>query len=148
MISPTLMKWIGAALSALVLLVCVYAKGRNDVQVKFNAYKAEVAAAAHAQEEKTRQIEVKNAKTTQEATDNHRKQLAILRGYYANRMSNAGTGRLPTVSSGTAGADGAPGDFVSAIPPVDVLAAQCAETTLTLTNLQGWVTKVSENTND
>lgn len=146
--NPVLLRWIGAALSALVLLACVYAKGRNDVQVKFNAYKAEVAAAAHAQEEQTRRIEVKNAKATQEASDLHRKQLAVLRSYYAQRLPNAGTGSLPQVSGSAPGADGTSPDYLSVIPAADVLASQCAETTLMLTNLQGWVTRVSENTND
>ncbi len=148
MINPFMLRWIGAALSALVLLACVYAKGRHDVQVKFNLFKAEVKAAAEAQEKKTRQIEVKNAQTTQAVADNHRKQLAILRGYYAQRLPNPSAGRLPQVPGSTGGTDGAASDYLSAIPPVDVLASQCAETTLTLTNLQGWVTKVSENTND
>lgn len=148
MMNPILLRWVGIALSALVLLASVYAKGRHDVQVKFNAYKAEVKAAAASQEEKTHQIEVKNAKATQQAADNYRKQLAVLRGYYAVRLPNAGPGHLSAPPVGTAGTDGASPDYVSAIPPVDVLARQCAETTLMLTSLQGWVIKVSENTND
>ena len=148
MMNPLLLRWVGIALTALVLLACVYAKGRHDVQVKFNAYKAEVKAAAAAQEAKTNQIEVKNAKATQQAADNHRKQLAILRGYYAQRLPDSGPGRLSALPSGTAGADGASPDYLSVIPAADVLASQCAETTLMLTNLQGWVTRVSENTND
>lgn len=148
MMNPALLRWIGLALTAAVVLGAVYAKGRHDVQVKFNAYKAEVKAAADAQEEKTRQIEVKNAKATEEASANYRKQLAILRGYYAQRLPNAGAGSLPQISIGSAGTDGASANYVSAIPAVDILTSQCAETTLMLTGLQGWVQKIAENAND
>lgn len=147
-LNPTLLRWAGLALAALVVLAGVYAKGRHDVQVKFNAYKAEVKAQADAQEEKTRQIEAKNAKATQQSADNYRKQLAVLRSYYAQRLPNAGTSRVPELSGATAGTDGATTNDVSFIPAADVLASQCAKTTLMLTGLQGWVTKVYENTND
>jgi len=148
MINPQLLRWAGIAFTVLALLACVYAKGRHDVQVKFNAYRAEVKAVAAAQEAKTRQIEVKNAKATQQIEASHRQQLAILRSHYAQRLPNSGTSNLSKVSIGTARPDGTAADHVPAFPTTDILAAQCAETTLALVGLQTWVEKVSENSND
>lgn len=40
-ITPTIIRYAGIAVTILTLLLGVYAKGRHDVQVKFNAYKME-----------------------------------------------------------------------------------------------------------
>ena len=49
-LSTVAIRWIGGVVLVLLVLGGVYAKGRHDVQVKFDAYKAEVKAAAAAQE--------------------------------------------------------------------------------------------------
>ena len=53
-------RWIGGILLVLSVIFGIYYKGRLDERKLFNAYKAEVKAAADAQEEKTKQIEAKN----------------------------------------------------------------------------------------
>ena len=138
----TTARWIGAALLVLAILAGVYAKGRHDVQVKFDAYKAEVKAVAAAQEEKTRQIEAKNERLFKETQNAYNTKLNALRAYYS--MRNAGKGgsglsQLPIAAAGTYAAT------ADNLPPVATLAAQCAETTLTLTALQDWVKNVATN---
>ena len=135
-----LARWIGAALLVLVILGGVYFKGRHDVQVKFDAYKAEVKAVADAQEEKTRQIEAKNKRLNEETANAYKTQLAYLRTYYGVR--NKGTGVLPPVSDSTTGVDGYSPDH---LPAPAILAGQCAETTLNLLVLQNWVRGVANN---
>lgn len=137
-----LARWVGAAILVLVVLGGVYAKGRHDVQVKFNAYKAEVKAAADAQEEKTRQIEAKNKRLNEETANAYKTQLAYLRSYYGMRISGQGGSRLPKVPDTTAGIDGYSPDN---LPAPAILAGQCAETTLNLLVLQNWVRGVANN---
>lgn len=147
-LSMNVIRWIGGVLLVVMVIAGIYYKGRLDERQICNRYKAEVKALARAQEEKTNQIEVKNAKATEQAATNYRNQLAVLRSHYANRLPDAGTGRLPTTTSRATGVDGTAPNDVLADAAVDQLTSKCAETTLMLTNLQGWVTKVSENTND
>lgn len=135
-----LARWIGAGLLVLVLLGGVYAKGRHDVQVKFNAYKAEVKDLADAQEEKTRQIEAKNKRLNEETANAYKTQLTYLRSYYG--MRNKGAGILPPVPNSATGADGYSPDN---LPAPAILASQCAETTLNLLVLQNWVRGVANN---
>ena len=133
-------RWIGAALLVLVILGSVYAKGRHDVQVKFDQYKAEVAAIAAAQEEKTKAIEAKNKRINEETKNAYNTKLAALRTYYG--MRNQGTGSMPILPYTPHGAAGYTPDN---LPPVATLAAQCAETTLTLYTLQNWVKDVVQS---
>mgnify|MGYP000208602012 CR=1 FL=1 len=135
-----LARWIGAGLLVLVLLGGVYLKGRHDVQVKFNAYKAEVKAVADAQEEKTRQIEAKNKRLNEETANAYKTQLAYLRNYYG--MRNKGTSVLPPIPDSATGADEYSPDN---LPAPAILASQCAETTLNLLVLQNWVRGVANN---
>lgn len=138
----TTARWIGAALLVLAILAGVYAKGRHDVQVKFDAYKAEVKAVAAAQEEKTRQIEAKNERLFKETQNAYNTKLNALRAYYSMRIAGKGGSGLPQVPIATSGVTQLSADQ---LPPVATLAAQCAETTLTLTALQDWVKNVATN---
>lgn len=113
----------------------IYYKGRLDERKLFNAYKAEVKAAAMAQEEKTRQIEAKNKKLFEDTKNAYNHQLANLRAYYSLR-NNKGGSTLPLISNPTAGIDGYSPDN---LPAPAILASQCAETTLNLLVLQNWV---------
>lgn len=148
-LSASALKWICVALTAAVLLAGVYVKGRHDVQVKFNAYKAEVRARADAQKKETERIEVKNAKVTKQVAEKFRKQIDVLRSHYADRrVSKSGSGTVPEVAGTTQRTDGDAANYVSADAAYDRLSEQCAETTLMLVGLQEWVTQVSDNTND
>ena len=144
-LSTVVIRWIGGALLVLSVIFGIYYKGRLDERKLFNAYKAEVKAAAMAQEEKTRQIEAKNQRLFKETQDAYNTKLAALRSYYSMRIAGQGGSGLPQVSGTTAGVDGTTVYELPPLPPVATLAAQCAETTLTLTTLQEWVKNVSLN---
>jgi len=118
----------------LAVLSAVYFKGRHDVQVKFDAYKAEVKALAAAQEEKSKQIDAKNQKLLLETKNAYNAQLANLRAYYSMRI-NKGIGAVPSIPVASGGANDYSPDN---LPPTTILAAQCAETTLTLILLQNF----------
>ena len=140
-LSTVAIRWIGGALFVLLVLGGVYAKGRHDVQVKFDAYVAEVKAVAAAQEEKTKQIEAKNKRLNEETRDAYNTKLANLRTYYGMRLNGKGGGVMPGVSTTTSGTAEYSADN---LPPPVILASQCAETTLNLLALQDWVRSVAK----
>ena len=113
-----------------------YYKGYKNTQVKFDAYKAKVAAVAAQQEAKTKVINKNNTKVAKETSNAYKDNLTAVRDYY-NRMHNDGSkfvSRLPNAASGT-----------NAAPAYDVLAGQCAETTLQIVTLQDYIKSVSLN---
>ena len=113
-----------------------YYKGYRNTQDKFDAYKAEVAAVAAQQEAKTKVINQNNTKVAKETSNAYKDNLAAVRDYY-NRMHNDGSkfvSRLPDASSGT-----------NAASSYDVLAGQCAETTLQIVTLQNFIKSVNSS---
>ena len=113
-----------------------YYKGHRNTQDKFDTYKAEVAAVAAKQEAKTKVINESNTKVAKETSNAYKDNLAAVRDYY-NRMHNDGSkfvSRLPNASTGT-----------NAAPSYDVLAGQCAETTLQVVTLQDFIKSTSAN---
>jgi hypothetical protein len=141
LLSP-LARWAIGILIALAIVFGIYYKGRLDERKLFDAYKAEVAAVAQAQEEKAKQIDAKNKRLFQESQNAYNTRLATLRSYYSMRISSQSGGKLPPVSGTAPGAN----DFsADQLPPVTTLAAQCAETTLTLYSLQSWIKDATRN---
>ena len=134
LLSPAI-RWAAGALLALAVIFGIYYKGRLDERKLFNAYKAEVKAAAMAQEEKTRQIEAKNERLFKETQNAYNTKLATLRSYYSLRLVGQSSGGLPQVSGTTPGTDGYSPDN---LPPPAILAGLCAETTLKLVMLQNY----------
>ena len=113
-----------------------YYKGYKNTQEKFDAYKAEVAAVAAQQEAKTKVINQNNTKVAKETSNAYKDNLAAVRDYY-NRMHNDGSkfvSRLSNASSGT-----------NAASSYDVLAGQCAETTLQVITLQKFISETAAN---
>lgn len=113
-----------------------YYKGYKNTQVKFDAYKAEVAAVAAQQEAKTKVINQNNKKIAQETTNAYKNGLDAVRNYY-NGMHNDGSkfvSGVPNASTGT-----------NAAPTYDVLTRQCAETTLQVVTLQDFIKSISLN---
>ena len=113
-----------------------YYKGYKNTQVRFDAYKAEVAAVAAQQEAKTKVINKNNTKVAKETSNAYKDNLTAVRDYY-NRMHNDGSkfvSRLPNASTGT-----------NENPSYDVLAGQCAETTLQVVTLQKFITDTAAN---
>ena len=143
-LSP-LIRWAAGALLVLSVVFGIYYKGRLDERKLFNAYKAEVKAAAMAQEEKARQIEAKNHRLFEETKNAYNTKLTALRSYYSMRLAGQGGSGLSKVPGTTTGVDGSATYELPPLPPVEALAAQCAETTLTLTTLQDWVKGVYNN---
>ena len=141
LLSPAI-RWIGGILLVLSVIFGIYYKGRLDERKLFNTYKAEVKAAAMAQEEKTRQIEAKNERLFKETQNAYNTKLAALRSYYSVRIASKGGSGLSQIPSTPDGANGYTADN---LPPVATLAAQCAETTRTLYTLQNWVKNVAYN---
>jgi len=137
-----LVRWVAGALLAILVIFSIYYKGRLDEREIFNRYKAEVKAAAMAQNEKARQVEEKNAKLLKETRDAYNTKLASLRSYYGLRVNNQGGSGLSKVSGSPNGTDGYSPDN---LPSTAVLAGQCAETTLNLLALQNWVKDVYNN---
>jgi len=140
-LSP-LIRWAAGALLVILVIFSIYYKGRLDEREIFNRYKAEVKAAAMAQNEKARQVEEKNAKLLKETRDAYNTKLATLRTYYGMRVNGQGGSGLPKVPGSTNGIDGYSPDN---LPPTPILAGQCAETTLNLLALQNWVKDVYNN---
>ena len=113
-----------------------YYKGYKNTQEKFDTYKAEVAAVAAQQEAKTKVINQNNTKVAKETSNAYKDNLAAVRDYY-NRMHNDGSkfvSRLSNAPSGT-----------NADSPYDVLAGQCAETTLQVVTLQKFINETAAN---
>lgn len=142
--TSTLIRWAAGVLLVVFVVLGIYYKGRLDEREIFNRYKAEVKAAAMAQEEKARQVEAKNQRLFKETQDAYNTKLTALRTYYGMRI-NKGSGTVPGLPGAASGANGATTYELPALPPVETLAAQCAETTLTLTSLQDWVKGVYNN---
>lgn len=140
-ISP-LVRWAAGVLLVIVTILGIYYKGRLDEREIFNRYKAEVKAAAVAQEEKVRQIEAKNERLFKETQNAYNTKLTALRSYYSMRLAGQSGSELPQIPTTPGGSAGYTADN---LPPVATLAAQCAETTLTLTMLQNWVKGVYNN---
>ena len=93
--TSTLIRWAAGALLVIATILGIYYKGRLDERKLFNAYKAEVKAAAMAQEEKTRQIEAKNERLFTETQNAYNTSLANLRAYY--KLRNNGLSPMPQV---------------------------------------------------
>ena len=143
-LSPAI-RWIAAILLVLATIFGIYYKGRLDERKLFNAYKAEVKAAALAQEEKTRQIEAKNERLFKETQNAYNTKLNALRAYYSMRISGQSGSGLSKVPNAAIGVNGTATYELPPLPPVETLAAQCAESTLMLTTLQDWVKGVYNN---
>lgn len=143
-LSP-LVRWAAGALLVIVTILGIYYKGRLDEREVFNRYKAEVKAAAMAQEEKVRQIETKNERLFKETQNAYNTKLTALRSYYSMRLAGQSGSGLPQIPTTPGGSDGSAAYELPALPAVETLAAQCAESTLMLTSLQNWVKGVYNN---
>lgn len=134
--SPVI-RWVGAFLLALAVLGGCYVKGRLDENKKLVAYKAEVAAAAKAQQDKIDSLVVRQGQITKKAEANHAKSRAIISSAYAAlrlRSPASGSGVSEVPDPATKPAEAA-AYYVSVAPE---LAEQCAQTTQQLTDLQEW----------
>jgi hypothetical protein len=140
-VNPALIKYVAIAVATLTLLFGVYMKGRHDVQVKFDQYKAEVKAAADEQARESAKVDAHNKKLFTDAQNAYNTSLTNLRTYYSLRYAKGGS-TLPKISATPAGVNDYSPDN---LPPTPILAGQCAETTLNLIALQKFVTDAANN---
>lgn len=116
--------------------------GWRHEAIKFREYRADVQAAAKAQEKETERIKANHERATKEASDSYNRRIADLRDYYGKRLpNNSGGSVMPAPFNPSGRVDGYSPDNLPATP---VLATQCAETTLMLTSLQDWVLETTK----
>lgn len=111
----------------------------NEVE-EFAKYKATVEAASEANRLHVENLKADFDQATKETEEQHEQNIADLRDFYDRRMRSkapGGPGQMPGISKPPVSIDAIPSD---ALP----LAGQCAETTLQLIDLQGWITKITE----
>ena len=113
---------------------------RSEVDSYAN-YRAEVMAAADAQEAKVARITTEQKQITEDTTNAWKAALDLTRSQYATAgrvRKPSGACQMPGISQPATGVDGASQDAIHAAGDIE---EACAETTLTLNYLQGWVTE-------
>ena len=132
--NPTVLKYVGIAVAILMVLGGVYMKGRHDIQVKFDAYKLEIASQAKAQEIHNQQVIEQRDLFNKGVVDGYKAKLAAANSYI-NSLHYNGSGPMPTSGDSATGANGS---SENDIPAPAILAADCAATTVQLVQLQQW----------
>jgi hypothetical protein len=98
---------------------------------KYVAYKNEVQIAAKEQEAKVESIQKQHELVKKATEDEYTAKLALLRQYYANGVRQPSSSQLPGISLTKQIADGT--------AAYNLLAQQCSQTTLMLTELQQFI---------
>jgi hypothetical protein len=120
--------------AGLILLSVVgFSYGRYEHN-KYVTFKAEVEIAAKAQEAKVESIQKQHQLVTKGISDEYDAKLALIRQYYANGMRSPSSSSLSSIPDPTK-----PTSFI----PTNNLLADCAQTTLMLTELQKWYLEVA-----
>lgn len=107
----------------------------------FAKYRAEIVAAGKAQEAEVVRITTEQKQITEDTTNAWKAALDLTRSQYATAgrvRKPSGSCSMPGISQPATGVDGASQDT---IPAAGAIEEACAETTLTLNYLQGWVTE-------
>lgn len=113
----------------LISIIC-FGYGRHEHN-RYVAFKAEVESVAKVQEAKVESIKKQQELVTKGIEDEYKAKLALLRNYYANGVRNPGSGPMSTLPDPTKPFD--------AVASYNVLAGDCAQTTLMLVELQKWL---------
>ena len=121
----------------LVVLVCgVFFAGWHTRDRDFTIYKDQVRIAAEKQQAENESIQKQQALVTKGIQDEYDAKLSLLRQYYANGVRNTGASTMPGISSTSKLSD--------AIAAYNVLAGQCAQTTLQVVEWQKWYNEVKK----
>lgn len=128
-LSP-LQKLLGILVLIVGLIGVGYYKGHTNTQVKFDAFKSEVAKTAAEQKAKTEATNTRRAQLAKDKQHAFKSNLDLVRKHYDGLLSD-GTGTVPGLPEASQGINGA--------PSYHVLAGQCAETTLQLVTLQDYI---------
>jgi hypothetical protein len=117
----------------ILLSVIGFSYGRYEHN-KYVTFKAEVEAVAKTQEAKVESIQKQHQLVTKGISDEYDAKLALIRQYYANGVRSPSSSSLSSVPDPTK-----PTSFI----PTNNLLADCAQTTLMLTELQKWYLEVA-----
>jgi len=117
----------------ILLILSVFAYGWHVRDLDYMAYKKEVEATAKAQEAKTESIQKQHELVTKGISDEYDAKLSLIRQYYANGVRSPSTSGLSSPANATQ---------PTSIEPAHNLLAECAQTTLMLTELQRWYLEV------
>ena len=116
-----------------MVLLGAYGAGWHSRDVDFSAYKAGVKAEADKQIAKNESIQKQQELVKKGIQDEYDAKLSLLRQYYSNGVRQQSSSSSLPPNSGIA-----PKQF-DALAAYNVLAGQCAETTLMLVELQKWL---------
>ena len=131
---------VAAVLIALAVVAggwMLYLRERNN----FAEYKADVAAAVKAQQDKVNLITKQQNRITKKAEESYAKDVASIRSVYDGLRKSNGVGSVSSVPDTTSNPAGATAHYVSIAPD---LAIKCAETTQQLVDLQDWIKQQGE----
>ena len=121
----------------LIALVCgVFFAGWHTRDRDFTVYKLEQQAIVEKQQAENESIKKQQALVTKGIQDEYDAKLALIRQYYANGVRQSGASAMPGISATTKLSD--------AIATYNVLAEQCAITTLQVTEWQKWYEEVKK----
>ena len=116
-----------------MVLLGAHGAGWHSRDVDFSAYKAEVKAETDKQIAKNESIQKQQELVKKGIQDEYDAKLSLLRQYYSNGVRQQSSSSSLPPNSGIA-----PKQF-DALAAYNVLAGQCAETTLMLVELQKWL---------
>ena len=126
---------VAAVLIALAVVAggwMLYLRERNN----FAEYKADVAAAVKAQQDKTNLITKQQNRITKKAEETYAKDVASIRSVYDGLRKSNGGGSMSSVPNPTTEPAQATAYYLDVAPD---LATGCAETTQQLVSLQSWI---------
>lgn len=117
----------------IVCILSIFFAGWHIRDVDFMAYKKEVQATAEKQEAKVKSIRAQQELVTKGIQDEHNAKLVAVRNYYRSTSlwNNTSGSTVPGISNAPSATD--------VITAYNGLAGRCAETTLTLIDLQKWL---------
>jgi len=113
------------------IVAIVFGSGWWIGHSKYVEYKASVEAIAKTQEAKVESIEAQHKLVTKGIQDEYDAKLTLLRQYYSNGVRQPSSSTMSNLSNTSSIAD--------ANTAYSILARQCSETTLMLTELQKWL---------
>ena len=124
-------------IALLVAFVCgVFFAGWHTRDRDFTVYKLEQQAIVEKQQAENEAIKKQQEIVTKGIQDEYDAKLALIRQYYANGVRQSGASAVPGISSTSKLSD--------AIATYNVLAEQCAITTLQVTEWQKWYEEVKK----
>ena len=118
------------------ICVVIFGSGYWMGYSRYIEYKKSVEIAAKEQEAKVESIQKQHELVTKGIQDEYDAKLKLLRQYYANGVRNTGASTMPGISSTSKLSD--------AIAAYNVLAGQCAQTTLQVVEWQKWYNEVKK----